>query len=29
MTMRKLYHDSIMIENTTKFIFAGNEILHQ
>lgn len=26
MTMRKLYHDSIMVENTTKFIFAGNEI---
>jgi P4 family phage/plasmid primase-like protien len=26
MTMRKLYHDGIMIENSTKFIFAGNEI---
>ncbi len=24
MTMRKLYHDSVMVENTTKFIFAGN-----
>ncbi len=26
MTARKLYHDGTMIENSTKFIFAGNEI---
>ncbi len=26
MTMRKLYHDGVMVENGTKFIFAGNEI---
>ncbi len=26
MTARRLYHDGVVIENSTKFIFAGNEI---
>lgn len=26
MTARRLYHDGIMIENSTKFIFAGNDV---